>query len=58
MKIATKHASNSHVTHKRFAVFFFLPSCGVNSLTPNLQCNGYVAGWWLVGGIILANGNH
>ena len=35
MKITTKHASNStvtFVTHKRFAVLFFLPSCCVNSL--------------------------
>ena len=48
MKITIKHASNSpvtFVTHKRFAVFFFLQSCGVNSLIPNLQCSGYVAGW-------------
>ena len=35
MKITTKHASNSpvtFVTHKRFVVLFFLPSCCVNSL--------------------------
>ena len=35
MKITTKHASNSpvtFVTHKRFVVLFFLPSCFVHSL--------------------------
>ena len=35
MEITTKHASNSpvtFVTHKRFVVLFFLPSCCVNSL--------------------------
>ena len=35
VKIPTKHASYSlvtFVTHKRFAVLFFLPSCCVNSL--------------------------
>ena len=35
VKITTKHASYSlvtFVTHKRFAVLFFLPSCCVNSL--------------------------
>ena len=35
VKIATKHGSNGlvrFVTHKRFAVVFFLPSCCVNSL--------------------------
>ena len=35
VKITTKHASNSpvtFVTHKRFAVPLFLPSCCVNSL--------------------------
>ena len=35
VKITTKHASYSlvtFVTHKRFAVPFFLPSCCVNSL--------------------------
>ena len=35
MKFTTKHASNSpvtFVTHERFAVLFFLPSCCVNSL--------------------------
>ena len=34
-EITTKHASDSpvmFVTHKRFAVIFFLPSCCVNSL--------------------------
>jgi len=35
VKITTKHASDSpvtFVTHERFAVLFFLPSCCVNSL--------------------------
>ena len=35
MKITTKHASDSpvtFVTHKRFVVLFFLPSCCVHSL--------------------------
>ena len=35
MKITTKHVRNSlvtFVTHERSAVFFFLPSCCVNSL--------------------------
>ena len=35
VKITTKYASYSlvtFVTHKRFAVLFFLPSCCVNSL--------------------------
>ena len=35
MEITTKHASNSpvtFVTHKRFVVLFFLPSCFVHSL--------------------------
>ena len=35
MKTTTKHASNSpvtFVTHKRFVVLFFLPSCCVHSL--------------------------
>ena len=35
VKITTKHASYSlatFVTHKRFAVLFFLPPCCVNSL--------------------------
>ena len=35
MKITTKHVSNfpvTFVTHERFAVLFFLPSCCVNSL--------------------------
>ena len=32
LKITTKHVSNSLVTHERFVVLFFLPSCCVNSL--------------------------
>ena len=40
MKITSKHASNSPVTsvsHKRFAVLFFQPTCCVNSLTGESQ---------------------
>ena len=35
VKIMTRHVSNSlvmFVTHKQFAVLFFLPSCCINSL--------------------------
>ena len=52
MKITIKHIRNSlvtFVTHKRSAVFFFLPSCCVSSLiffyprktipSPNIYCN-------------------
>ena len=40
MKFTTKHESNclvTFVTHKRFAVLFFLPSCCVNSLITSEQ---------------------
>ena len=42
LKIATKHVSNSLVTHKRFVVLFFLPSCCANSLMSGQ--NGDLAG--------------
>ena len=47
VKITTEHISDSlvtFVTHKRFAVLFFLPPCCVNSLMPP-NVPGFVEHW-------------
>ena len=56
LKITTKHVSNSLVTHERFVVLFFLPSCCINSLMSGQ--NGDLAGLKLHSSVMLTSPPH